>query len=65
MVVSAVTHPGNIPKPRDPRRPQLTAEEITQQVELILGETVGSLEEEVDQLTRAHAVLHAALQREA
>lgn len=51
------------PKPRDPRQLTVTAEEITSQVDTILAEDAATLQEEVDLLTRAHAVLNEALQR--
>lgn len=62
--MSAVTSPGHAPKPRDPRLPVLSADEITAQFSAILDEPAGTLEDEVDQLTRAHAVLNDALQRD-
>ena len=49
------------PIPRDPRAPQVSAEEVTQRVESILAEATDGLAAEVDALTRAHAVLHEAL----
>lgn len=50
------------PMPRDPRTPHTTPEEITSQFEAILAEDTESLADEVDALTRAHAVLGHALQ---
>lgn len=49
------------PIPRDPRAPKVSAEEVTERVESILAEPTDGLAEEVDALTRAHAVLHEAL----
>lgn len=50
------------PKPRDPRAPRVSAEDLTRAVEAILAEPVEDLAAEADQLSRAHAVLHDALQ---
>ncbi|MDK8663158.1 hypothetical protein [Corynebacterium coyleae] len=50
------------PMPRDPRAPHTTPEEVTSQFEAILAEDTESLADEVDALTRAHAVLGHALQ---
>lgn len=49
------------PIPRDPRAPKVSADEVTERVESILAEPTDGLAEEVDALTRAHAVLHEAL----
>lgn len=49
------------PIPRDPRAPKVSADEVTERVETILAEPTDSLADEVDALTRAHAVLHEAL----
>lgn len=51
------------PKPRDPRQPQRTAAEITEQFEAVLEEPAETIADEADVLTRAHAVLAEALQR--
>lgn len=50
------------PKPRDPRAPRVSAEDLTRSVEAILAEPAEDLAAEADQLSRAHAVLHDALQ---
>lgn len=50
------------PMPRDPRAPYTTPDEVTAQFEEILAEDTDSLADEVDVLTRAHAVLGHALQ---
>ncbi|HHU67531.1 hypothetical protein [Corynebacterium sp.] len=47
--------------PADLVRPQ--PEDVEKQVAEILAETVTTPAEEADQLTRAHAVLHRALQQ--
>lgn len=49
------------PIPRDPRAPKVSADEVTERVETILAEPTDGLADEVDALTRAHAVLHEAL----
>ena len=49
------------PIPRDPRAPKVSADEVTQRVTSILAEPTDNLADEVDALTRAHAVLHEAL----
>jgi len=51
------------PTPRDPRQPRVDGGAVTQQVREILDEPASTLREELDQLTRAHDVLHGALQR--
>lgn len=50
------------PLPRDPRAPHTTPAEVTEKFERILSEETATLSEEVDVLTRAHAVLGEALQ---
>ena len=50
------------PKPHDPRAPRVTPDEVDQRVADILREDADELEAEKDQLERAHAVLHDALQ---
>jgi len=56
-----VTKMNPAPIPRDPRAPKVSADEVTERVESILAEPTDGLAEEVDALTRAHAVLHEAL----
>lgn len=50
------------PLPRDPRAPHTTPGEVTEKFEGILAEDTETLAQEVDVLTRAHAVLGEALQ---
>lgn len=50
------------PKPHDPRVPQTTPEELGRQVNAILDEPVEGLSAELEQLSRAHLLLHHALQ---
>ena len=50
------------PLPRDPRAPHATPAEVIEKFEGILSEETATLSEEVDVLTRAHAVLGEALQ---
>ncbi|OFT58389.1 hypothetical protein HMPREF3151_04150 [Corynebacterium sp. HMSC05H05] len=56
-----VTKMSPAPIPRDPRAPKVSADEVTERVETILAEPTDGLADEVDALTRAHAVLHEAL----
>lgn len=58
---SAQGGPGG-PVPHDPRQPRVTPEEVAAQVNEILSEDAEDLAAEADQLSRAHAVLHEALQ---
>lgn len=51
------------PKPRDPRHPQRSAAEITQEFEAVLDTPTSSTADEAAVLARAHAVLADALQR--
>ncbi|WP_291313518.1 hypothetical protein [Corynebacterium sp. UBA2622] len=51
------------PVPHDPRAPRIDGDTLSAQIRDILAEPSGSLREELDQLTRAHVVLHEALQK--
>lgn len=50
------------PKPHDPRTPHVSVEELREQFNGMLAEPAETLAEEVAQLTRAHSLLHDALQ---
>lgn len=50
------------PKPHDPRTPRVSVEELREQFNGMLAEPAETLAEEVAQLTRAHSLLHDALQ---
>ncbi|SER52822.1 hypothetical protein [Corynebacterium cystitidis] len=50
------------PKPHDPRTSAISPEDLTQQIDEILAQPVNNLAEETERLTRAHSVLHDALQ---
>lgn len=50
------------PKPHDPRTPHVSVEELREQFNGVLAEPAETLAEEVAQLTRAHSLLHDALQ---
>lgn len=52
----------SVPLPQDPRRTRVSPADVEKQLNAILGENPASLAEETDQLERAHAVLHEALQ---
>ncbi|WKD57722.1 hypothetical protein CAPI_05870 [Corynebacterium capitovis DSM 44611] len=49
------------PRPRDPRAPRISPGEIEQRISSILAEDCANLAEEIDQLNRAHSILHEAL----
>lgn len=49
------------PKPRDPRQPHITPDDVDSQVNEILAQPVDTLAEETAQLEAAHSVLNNAL----
>ncbi|WP_342319682.1 hypothetical protein [Corynebacterium mayonis] len=51
----------NIPIPQDPRKAQVDAAAVTEEVNAVLSAPSGSLREEAELLRRAHEVLHRAL----
>lgn len=57
-----VVRPMAAPKPHDPRTPHVSVEELREQFNGMLAEPAETLAEEVAQLTRAHSLLHDALQ---
>lgn len=50
------------PKPHDPRATHVSAEELREQFNELLAEPAETLAGEVALLTRAHSLLHDALQ---
>lgn len=58
MVVSKVA----VPKPHDPRAPHVGVDTLREEFNGLLGEHAETLSDEVALLTRAHALLHDALQ---
>ena len=52
------------PKPHDPRAPRVTAEELGEEFAEVLSEPAGDLAAELEQLSKAHALLHQALQND-
>lgn len=51
-----------VPKPHDPRAPRTSVDELREQFNAALSEPTDGLAAEVEQLTRAHALLRDALQ---
>lgn len=52
------------PKPHDPRAPRVTAEELEEEFAAVLSEPADDLAAELEQLSKAHALLHQALQND-
>ncbi|MBI9000360.1 hypothetical protein M0E87_10655 [Corynebacterium sp. CCM 9185] len=50
------------PLPGDPGASRMTPEQLATSLDAVLGEAPATLAEEADQLTRAHQILHDALQ---
>ncbi|WP_154670152.1 hypothetical protein [Corynebacterium bouchesdurhonense] len=50
------------PKPHDPRAPHVGVDTLREEFNGLLGEHAETLSDEVALLTRAHALLHDALQ---
>lgn len=50
------------PKPHDPRVPRTSVDELREQFHAVVSEPADSLAAEVEQLSRAHALLRDALQ---
>ncbi|MFV8380063.1 hypothetical protein HW450_00200 [Corynebacterium hindlerae] len=50
------------PIPRDPRQPKITPAQLDDAVAEVLSEPAATVQEEAEQLARAHDIVHEALQ---
>ncbi|MCK7674612.1 hypothetical protein [Corynebacterium pygosceleis] len=50
------------PRPGDHTVTRITPEQLGESLDAVLGEQASTLAQEADQLTRAHQILHDALQ---